>query len=159
MGFNKRYITKDSVLSCIKEGNDLNRLLRADALIIDNWSLRFFENYDTSNKYKEMRDELEREVIFSSNLSDTINHRNFNKLRKLSNILENLIKAPSSGPINNTHSWTEVLLAASFKLGEVPEEYRGKFEKHRQFYINAIINLYTTESRDKIIDNILNESK
>lgn len=147
MGFNKRYITKDMILSCIKEGGDVNRLLRADALIMDNWSSRFFENYDTSTKYREMRTELESQVRFSSNLNDTLNHKYFTKLRKLSNILENLIKDPS---------WTEVLLASSFNLvKEIPEECRGKFDKHKQFYIDAIINLYTTESRDKIIDNIL----
>ena len=86
-----------------------------------------------------------------NNIDKIIKHENFTKLRKLSNILENLIKDPS---------WTEVLLASSFNIsGPIPESHRGKFDLHVKFHIDSIIKFYTSESRDKIIDNILNESK
>lgn len=148
MGFNKRYITKDLILLYIEEDKNLNGLLKADSLIMDNWSYSFFNNYDSSSDYKKIRDELNSEVVFSSNLTDITNHYNFNKLRKLSNILENLIKHSS---------WTDVLLADTFNF-EKPN-YLGNFEMTRQFYIDAIINLYTNQSRDKIISEILNGTK
>ena len=148
MGFNKRYLTKDIIISYIKEGGDVNKLIRADSLIMDNWSSNFFYNYDTSNKYNQMRTELKNQFKFSSNLNDILNHKYFPKLKKLSNILENLIRDPS---------WIEVILVSSFNLfNQIPEEHRGKLDKNREFYIDAIVNLW---SGDKINNNILNESK
>ena len=107
MSFNKRYITKDSILSCIKNGESLSRLTKADALIMDNWSSRFFDNY--SFDYQKMRDELNNDVMFQSSYNATYEHKNFNSLKKLSNILENLIKDPS---------WTEILLTTNILGGE-----------------------------------------
>jgi hypothetical protein len=141
MGFNKKYITKDIILATIKEGGDVKKLLKADALIMDNWSSIFFDNYDTSKKYEENRDKLNKDVIFISSLDNIIEHENFPKLRKLSNILENLIKNPS---------WTEVLLACSFNIsGTIPESHQGKFDLHVKFHTDSIIEFYTSESRNK----------
>jgi len=39
MGFNKRYITKEQII----KSNNLDKLFNADALIMDNWSGKFFE--------------------------------------------------------------------------------------------------------------------
>lgn len=41
MGFNKRYITKEQII----KSNNLNKLFNADALIMDNWSGKFFNYY------------------------------------------------------------------------------------------------------------------
>ena len=43
MGFNKRMISKDVVLST--EGSDLDRLFDADSLIFDTWSHKFYDLY------------------------------------------------------------------------------------------------------------------
>jgi len=145
MSFNKRYITKDSILSCIKNGESLSRLTKADALIMDNWSTRFFDNY--SFDYQKMRDELNTDVMFQSNYNATYEHKNFNSLKRLSNILENLIKDPS---------WTEILLTTNILGSEgITEEMHGKFPLLKDYCINKIIKHYTLESREKSINNIL----
>jgi hypothetical protein len=43
MGFNKRMITKDTVM--VTEEKNLPTLFSADALTFDNWSYKFFEMY------------------------------------------------------------------------------------------------------------------
>lgn len=75
MGFNKRYITKDMILSCVKEGRDVKKLLRADALIMDSWSSRFFDNYYNSANCKETKTELESQVKLTSKLNSNLNHK------------------------------------------------------------------------------------
>jgi len=43
MGFNKRYVSKETLELAL---HDLNRLLKADALIVkDEWSDKFIEGY------------------------------------------------------------------------------------------------------------------
>jgi hypothetical protein len=51
MGFNKRYITKDIILSC-NSFEQLSRLFKADALILDMWSSYFYKIYEDSSSYK-----------------------------------------------------------------------------------------------------------
>jgi len=112
---------------------------------MDNWSSRFFDNY--SFDYQKMRDELNNDVMFQSSYNATYEHKNFNSLKKLSNILENLIKDPS---------WTEILLTTNILGSEgITEEMSGKFPLLKDYCINKIIKHYTLESREKSINNIL----
>ena len=150
MGFNKRYLDKDKIMDTINSNGSISRLVNADSLICDSWSTRFMDNYDFK-KYQKLRDKLNNDVMFSSNLSNTVEHENFNKInniKNLSNILENLINNPS---------WVEVII--TFQLlgdsDEVDGNSIGRFDKLRSKCINKIVNYYTTESRDKTINNIL----
>jgi len=43
MGFNKRYITKESIIGC--DESRLQLLFKADALVMDIWSSKFHELY------------------------------------------------------------------------------------------------------------------
>jgi len=44
MGFNKRFITKNKILST--NNSDLDILFSADALIMDDWSSKFLKLYE-----------------------------------------------------------------------------------------------------------------
>jgi len=44
MGFNKRYITRELILS--KKNEELKRLFNADAYIFDKWSSKFYKLYN-----------------------------------------------------------------------------------------------------------------
>lgn len=151
MGFNKRYITKEKIINAIKE-NSVDKLFKADQLIMDSWSERFHDNYDFGENYKNNRKKLNDNTRFSSFHDAIYNHENFPKLKKLSNILENLIRE---------ESWIDVLLAFDIMVDlgiiyEITEDMRGKYSQLRELCINKITNYYTTESRDKAIENALN---
>ena len=45
MGFNKRMISKDTVM--VTDESDLQNLLNVDGLIFDNWSFKFYELYQS----------------------------------------------------------------------------------------------------------------
>ena len=149
MSFNKRYLDKDRIMDTINSNGSISKLVNADSLICDYWSSRFIDNYDFK-KYQKLRDKLNIDVQFSSKLNSTYEHENFDKINKisnLSNVLENLISNPS---------WLEVIITLQL-LGneEIDEDSRGKFDKLKNICINKIVAYYTTESRDKIINNIL----
>jgi len=147
MGFNKRYIDKDKILNAIKLNNISKLTDNVDAVIMDSWASRFYENYEFNNTYKIDRDKLNDDVRFFSDHSKTYSHENFNKLKKLSNILENLIM---------DESWVDILLTLNMLGTEgVDEKNIGRYPLLRKLCIGKIINHYTIESRNKIIDNIL----
>ncbi len=151
MSFNKRYVTKEIILYTIKNGESLSRLVNADALIMDSWSSNFFDTYSFKKSYNQNRKKLESEVIFSSNLSDTYSHPSFDRLEYLSNIYENLIREDS---------WTEILLTFKMLGNEgITDEMVGKFYELKKLCIKKLENHFKGESRNKAIDNILNESK
>ena len=151
MGFNKKYINKDKIMEAIKL-NSLSKLTDdSDALIMDSWASKFFDNYDFNSSYKNYRDKLDDDTKYSSVHHVIYNHENFGKLKKLSNILENLIRE---------ESWIDVLLAFDLMVDlgiiyEVTDDMKGKYRKLRELCINKIVNHYTTESSDKIIETIL----
>lgn len=150
MGFNKRYLDKEKIMETIKSKGSIQKLTNVDALICDYWSGRFMEHYDFKN-YQKLRDKLCNDTKFSSNHQTTYDHENFPKIlniKNLSNILENLV--------SNNDSWIEVIL--TFQLlgnDDVPKSASGLFDQLKKICIDKIINHYTTESRDKIISNIL----
>lgn len=149
MGFNKRYLDKETIMDTIKSNGSIIKLTNVDALITDYWSGKFLDNYNFKN-YQKLRDKLNDDVKFSSSHQTTYEHDNFSKInniKNLSNILENLIKDPS---------WTEVIITFQLLGSEdVPVSAKGRFNDLKDICIDKIINYYTTESRDKIINNIL----
>lgn len=134
MSFNKRYISKESIMSIIKDGNNPYKLTTADSLVMDDWSSKFFDNWETNFKrYQNDRDKLYEDTKFSSNLQTGREHQNFDKLRHLSNILFNL---------HNEAQWVDIQLTLEILGGEVPENICGKFEDLRKFCIGKIMKSF-----------------
>jgi hypothetical protein len=66
MGFHKRFITKDLVLSQ-KSFEDIEKLLSADALIFDTWSSNFYKRLDENfEEYQNKRLQYIEDNKFSS---------------------------------------------------------------------------------------------
>lgn len=146
MGFDKKYITKDRVISSIRS-NSLKSLFKGDALLMDNWSRKFYDHYDFTGEFQKMRDELTKEIGFSSFIRDTLDHKNFSKLitvRNLSNILENLIKYPN---------WIEILLTFEILGDDGFEKFAGKFPK--ESCISKISDYFTVESREDSLNRLV----
>lgn len=81
MGFNKRIIHKDTI------DRNINDLTNADALIMDYWSGSFYDNLDFKwQNYQKRRQQIIDETQLYSNLSVVENHKNFDKLKNISNI-------------------------------------------------------------------------
>ncbi len=128
MGFHKRFITKDLVLSQ-KSFEDVERLLNADALIFDTWSSNFFKRYDENfQEYQDKRFQYIEENKFSSSFSST---ESFDKYY-ISNVLLNLINDPH---------WLDIhICIESFNPVEIPLSISGKFDLLCKFCIQLIEN-------------------
>jgi hypothetical protein len=128
MGFHKRFITKDLILSQ-KDFESIDSLLDADALIFDTWSSNFFKRFDENYKiYQEKRNNHIEENKFASSFTNT---DGFDKYH-ISNILINLKINPS---------WLDIhLCIESFRPIEIPQSISGKFNLLCNFCIQLIEN-------------------
>ncbi len=128
MGFHKRFITKDLVLSQ-KSFDDIERLLNADALIFDTWSSNFFKRYDENfQEYQDKRSKYIEENKFSSSYGST---ELFSKYH-ISNVLINL---------KNNPDWLDIhICIESFNPIEIPLSISGKFDLLCKFCIQLIEN-------------------
>jgi hypothetical protein len=128
MGFHKRFITKDLVLSQ-KSFEDIEKLLNADALIFDTWSSNFYKRLDENfEEYQSKRLQYIEDNKFASSFSST---ESFDKYY-ISNILVNLI--------NNPH-WLDIhICIESFNPIEIPLPISGKFDLLCKFCIQLIEN-------------------
>jgi hypothetical protein len=128
MGFHKRFITKDLVISQ-KSFEDIEKLLSADALIFDTWSSNFYKRLDENfEEYQNKRLQYIEDNKFSSSFSST---ESFDKYH-ISNILVNLI--------NNPH-WLDIhICIESFNPIEIPLSVSGKFDLLCKFCIQLIEN-------------------
>ena len=89
MGFNKRYLNKEIILSNIEK---IDILLNADALVMDKWASNFIKDIDINQR--RLRDELINDTKFTS--SDKYqNHKNFYLLNSLSEAIINLTTNPN----------------------------------------------------------------
>lgn len=148
MSFNKRYISKESVMTQLKSGGSLSKLLNADALIMDTWSTKFFKNYINSNTYNSIRKKLIDDTRFSSNHNSTTEHENYLKLKSLPNILENLYLEPN---------WLEILITFDVLGSEgISDDKKGKFSELKEIAKFKIESYYTSESRSERLKDILN---
>jgi len=128
MGFHKRFITKDLVLSQ-KSFEDIEKLLNADALIFDTWSSNFFKRFDENYQlYQDKRNNYIEENYFSSSFTNT---DGFDKYY-ISNVLVNLKINPS---------WLDIHLCIEhFRPIEIPQSISGKFDLLCNFCIKLIEN-------------------
>jgi hypothetical protein len=134
MSFNKRYIKKDIILSNIDNLKYISDLVKADALIIDNWSDKFYKNFDFEfKKYNEIRSLIISENKFDSNHREMLSDENFNKLKKLSNVLINLKTNPK---------WIDIHLANSIIEDTIPDDISGKFDLLVNYFIEKINSIY-----------------
>jgi hypothetical protein len=130
MGFNKRYVRKEMILDDPSNVSYIANLVNADGLIIDNWSDKFFKNFNFKWKtYNKMRIKILEENKFSSNLDINKKHIDYNKLLNLSNVLLNLKTNPS---------WLDIQLTDDILSKEVPEDISGKFDSLVDFSIKSI---------------------
>jgi hypothetical protein len=126
MGFHKRYITKDTILTHI---NDLDTLFKADALIMDMWSSRFTN--DLNQEERTIREKIKQEQKFLSGCPDK--HPDYPKLNSLSEALIGLMTNPT---------WLDIHFTKT-KLGlQFPFEDGGLLETQKNKCIEAIINYF-----------------
>lgn len=126
MGFNKRFITQYSILENI---SNLDRLFKADALIMDMWSTRFTN--DLNQEEREIREKIKEDQRILSGCPDK--HPDYNKLKSLSETLISLKTDPT---------WLDIHFTKT-KLGlQFPFEDGGLFEVQKNKCIKAIIDYY-----------------
>ena len=128
MGFNKRYLDKDLILSNLSK---IDKLLNADALIMDMWSSNFIK--DLSQKQRMLREELIIDTMFSSNNNDILNHKNFYLLNSLSEALINLSTNPS---------WVDIHIIYIKTGFKIDESEAGFFDKISKKATDAVISYY-----------------
>jgi hypothetical protein len=141
MGFHKRFINKDMILRNVDDISYISSLVSADALIMDNWSRNFFNNFNLKWKeYNSLRDKLNEDVQFYSFHEPTLEHDNYSKLKNLSNVLVNLKIDPSWTDILLTH---DILKEMDVKFTEkTPDNIIGKFDKLVPYHIELIERYY-----------------
>jgi hypothetical protein len=134
MSFNKRYIKAELIISSLNNLDYISNLVKADALIIDDWSDKFYKNFDFEfKKYNKVREEIILENKFSSNHREMLSDDKFNKLKKLSNIYINLKTNPD---------WIDIHLANSIIEDTIPDDISGKFELLVDYFIEKINSIY-----------------
>ena len=128
MGFHKRFISKELILSQ-KDFESIDMLLNADAVIFDTWSSNFFKRYDNNwSEYQKKRQIYIEENKFSSSFNNTDSFEKF----YVSNVLINLLKDPT---------WLDIhLCIESFRPIEIPQTISGKFDLLCKFCIQLIEN-------------------
>jgi hypothetical protein len=126
MGFHKRFITKDLILSDIQ---NLDILLSSDALFFDNWSGRFCS--DLNKKERALRNKIKEDQKFLSGCPDK--HPQYGELKSISEALIGLITNPT---------WLDIHFTKT-KLGlEFPFDWGGNFEIQKEKCIQEIIKYY-----------------
>jgi hypothetical protein len=139
MSFNKRYISKELILSK-KDIESVYKLFKSDAAILDNWSSQFYGHlYPDLKRWDHIRvKEIQNQQLCSNpQKPDSIN--NF----YLSNILFDLKTNPN---------WIDILMTLDQLQININSEISGDFEKMIQFCVTEIINYY--ESSKELLSNI-----
>lgn len=126
MGFHKRFITKYSVLENI---SDLDNLFDADALIMDDWSGKFFN--DLNPEERKLREKIKEDQKYSSGCPDK--HPDYTQLNSLSEALIGLMINPTWLDIHFTKTKLEL---------EFTFEDSGLLESQKNKCIEAIIEYY-----------------
>ena len=121
MGFNKRYLTKENILSNLNYSYIFN-IYKTDTLITDEWSDNFLCSFNKDKEYENIRLDILEKYKFDSNLLKIENDSNINKLENLSNILINLETNPT---------WLDILLTRNIL----------KIEINSNGYFNEAVNI------------------
>jgi hypothetical protein len=130
MGFNKRYIKKELILNNLNNLDYISNLVNADALMIDDWSDKFYKNFNFNFKeYNKIRNKIINDNIISSNHREMLSTDGFSKLKSLSNIYVNLKTNPN---------WLDIHLANSILEESIPDDISGRFDLLVDYFINKI---------------------
>lgn len=143
MGFNKRYLNKEIILSNL---SNIDKLLKADSLIMDMWSSYFIE--DLNSKQRELREVLLEDTKFDSS-GNYQNHKYFYLLNSISEAIINLSTDPS---------WLDIQIVCIKTGFKIEESEKGKFDLLRKKAIDSAINYYDNlviNGRDKTINQVL----
>ena len=139
MGFNKRYIRKEMILDNSENVSYIAGLVNADALIIDDWSDKFFKNFNFKWKtYNKIREEIMDATKFDSHHNGITSHRNYKHLFNLSNTLLNLKTNPGWIDIQLSYD----ILKEKNEIPIVPEDCAGRFDKLIEYHIKLIEDYY-----------------
>jgi len=134
MSFNKRYVTKEIIMSNIDNESYIADFKKADALITDYWSSKFLENFNYNHKeYQSIRESLNEKYALSSNPSDVEKSFDFDKLKKISNVFINLKKSPA---------WIDIILATKMLDIRFESGTSGKFNEMLEITIKKIEDYY-----------------
>lgn len=127
MGFNKRIVTKDKIL-LQQTFLDLSNLLKADALILDNWSSNFLKKYDYNfEKYQKNRNK----IIFDHRMMSTWVDVSSINSSYIGNVLINLKTNPD---------WVDCQLCINELNLKIPANIAGRFKELCDFCIQNIEN-------------------
>ncbi len=146
MGFNKKYLNKENILYYLKN-NDITSLVRemkldmlfkADALIMDSWTSRFYSNLNP--KEREIRKKLYEKYKFDSGYS-FVNDDDYKELTSLS---EALISLSGDNP-----QWMDIhIVIDKFKIPIDMETEAGRYKILRTKCIEAIIDHFNSPPVD-----------
>jgi hypothetical protein len=139
MSASKRYITKETILSNL---DDLDSVFKADCLIFDKWSFRFFE--DLNLKEREFRESYDGD--FTKLLSSVVS---IGDIKNLTSFSETLIS------LHNDPKWIDIEFVA-IKLGlNIEKEDSGQLFKIARIASQKIIEFFDKPNRDDKISEIL----
>jgi|APCry1669189665_1035243.scaffolds.fasta_scaffold01107_4 hypothetical protein len=127
MSFHKRYINKEILLENI---SNLDKLFKADALMMDDWMTKFYQDLDPVER--QLRIKMNQEFTFWSGCPDK--HTDYPKLKSLAETLISL---------KNNPSWLDIHFTQD-KLGRFKldiDEF-GVFDVLKEKSIKAIIDYY-----------------
>jgi hypothetical protein len=127
MSFHKRYINKEILLENI---SNLDKLFKADALMMDDWMTKFYQDLDPVER--QLRIKMNQELTFWSGCPDK--HTDYPKLKSLAETLISL---------KNNPSWLDIHFTQD-KLGRFKldiDEF-GVFDVLKEKSIKAIIDYY-----------------
>jgi hypothetical protein len=134
MGFNKRFVKKEMIVNNINNLNYISNLVNVDALVIDDWSDKFYKNFDFNYKtYNDLRKNIISDTEIYSDNKRILEHNDFIKIKKLSNVYVNLKTNPD---------WVDIQLANSILEEIIPDDISGKFDLLVNFFIKKIDNKY-----------------
>lgn len=147
MGFNKRYIRKEMILDNSENVSYIAGLVNTDALIVDDWSDKFFKNFNFKWKtYNKIREEIMEATRFDSHPNGITGHRNYKHLFNLSNTLLNLKTNPGWIDIQLSY---DILIELGYdfsiienSMNGVPFEIAGKFDPLVEYHIKLIEDYY-----------------
>jgi hypothetical protein len=126
MGFHKRYLNKEIILSNL---DNIDRLLKADALIMDMWSNKFVN--DLNQEERLLREKIKEDQKFLSGCPDK--HEDYSKLNSLSEALIGLMTNPT---------WLDIHFTKTRLCLEFPFNFGGNFEIQKEKCIQEIIKYY-----------------
>jgi hypothetical protein len=131
MGFNKKYVTKKTILDNL---NNIDEVFRSDSLIMDTWASKFFGDLDKEERL--IRRDMK--VLYKEgSCPSTI--EGFSDLKSLSESLISLYKSPS---------WFDIHLVQS-RLGNlrVEDQDLGKIQILKERAIEAIVDYYEEDTK------------